>query len=611
MEGVIRCSISIRLINSVGSVRADGLSQEAQLLLQRLDAQAAGHDGDVCRAACNLATSCLHLHDEVDTELVASMEDCFSESDMLIWGFSLDVAETIAFALAAVAAATSFGSIGDSSAAHVERLCAQLDLISVHIFGGLCRSAFGIDGSEGERRLTYAFKVICMWILALLHRMMGGLTAQAVWELAGGDPLWALLLIKGALQFNPDASVEAVVGGQLLVPPERHALKEAVIVVLGQIASHGIAFFDEVDANVIADDLDGGFTMAERLVALSVHRARLSAAAGDCQLVPALLQELTTAKPGWLPPALSFLAALLQPPHDEPAIWDKILQEEEEAGSCDVCSLQEARAARETLAWQMTVHCSSTWLMVAGVVPSCIASTGGLSFLWDCATLAHSVPMNSGTCRYFLDCYLRCADRPLDGAWLAPLVALASNCELPPSEEPGLLPALARAGEEARLALCRRLARGRAPLRSGEVLRQWAEALGAPLGLDGRPLPPEPEPLPLEPQDLPPSPAAVPPKPSDFRPPPAHPPPKPRLRDTLRGAPKEICCALDQRLLVDPVRSPYGHVYERSTLAEVLASTPGVCPKLGWPMTLEQCPRDAAVRAQAARWVKQAMQRPR
>jgi len=629
VEGVARCAASLRLINSVGSARAESLSNKAAEVLQCLDPsartwQCARMGGAEVlmpgsyAAVCELASSCLYLHDDVDLELIASMSDCFGDGGMIIWGFSVDVAETVVLSLAAVASVLTRG-ISDHTkvAPHVEKLFADMDHISVHIFAGLCRVAFEQDGtgdnnnlSAEEQRLAHAFQAICIWSVAILCNLMQGqLTAQTLWEMAGGDSLWSLVLIKGMLAYSPAGSGVTLDGVPLPVPPQLAELKEVVVLATAHLGSPSLAFYDEVDANLIADDIDGGFTMSERMVGLSMHRAKLATAAADCKFLETLLMELTSASPSWLPPTVALLAALLTPPHVDLAVWTKCVAEEEEAGALEALTLQEAREAREALAWQLTVHSNSLWLLLSGAVPFCMVNSSRLSFLLDCATLAHSVPMNPGTCRYFLDCCFRGECPSWDGASLASVLALSINCDMVPQEDP-LCAMLFLADAATKALASERLARSRAPLRQNEALQRWAEVLGAALDACGRLLPSLPAPLPAFPAE------ALPPLPSGPTPPPPlpqpqQPPAKPSLRETLRGAPEELCCALDGRLLMDPVRTPQGYVFERASLVQALASTPGTCPLSGLPLSLEACQRDGEIRAQATRWVRQATQRQR
>merc|ERR1712039_732259 len=78
-------------------------------------------------------------------------------------------------------------------------------------------------------------------------------------------------------------------------------------------------------------------------------------------------------------------------------------------------------------------------------------------------------------------------------------------------------------------------------------------------------------------------------------PPPAREPPPgaspPGLRDVVQNAPKEFRCALDGKLLCDPVISPAGVIFERSSLAKWLQKHGCQCPITGQALSLEDCQR--------------------
>merc|ERR1712118_600560 len=74
---------------------------------------------------------------------------------------------------------------------------------------------------------------------------------------------------------------------------------------------------------------------------------------------------------------------------------------------------------------------------------------------------------------------------------------------------------------------------------------------------------------------------------------------------TKSNVPQEFRCAIDKGLLVDPVKSPAGHVFERSALVRELAKTDGMCPVSGFPLTLAECQRDPALRMAAMKWVRE------
>merc|ERR1712232_873989 len=76
------------------------------------------------------------------------------------------------------------------------------------------------------------------------------------------------------------------------------------------------------------------------------------------------------------------------------------------------------------------------------------------------------------------------------------------------------------------------------------------------------------------------------------------------MRDLLHSAPAGLRCTLDGRLLTDPVRSPDGHVFERSVLAQALAKRDGICPVTGKTLSLTDCHRDADLRRDALAWLR-------
>merc|ERR1719359_2583411 len=64
------------------------------------------------------------------------------------------------------------------------------------------------------------------------------------------------------------------------------------------------------------------------------------------------------------------------------------------------------------------------------------------------------------------------------------------------------------------------------------------------------------------------------------------------LRGLVQDTPPSFRCAIDGQLLVDPVRSPMGHAFERSVLARHLQVSQGVCPITGTHLNLADCRRD-------------------
>merc|ERR1711964_448331 len=78
-------------------------------------------------------------------------------------------------------------------------------------------------------------------------------------------------------------------------------------------------------------------------------------------------------------------------------------------------------------------------------------------------------------------------------------------------------------------------------------------------------------------------------------------------RNVMSDCPEEFKCAIDGKILTHPLKSPYGHVFERKTL-EAWASTCGsVCPVTGDVLQIEQCTLDKDLQKRIVRWVKETM----
>uniref|UniRef100_A0A7S2CD07 U-box domain-containing protein n=1 Tax=Alexandrium andersonii TaxID=327968 RepID=A0A7S2CD07_9DINO len=76
------------------------------------------------------------------------------------------------------------------------------------------------------------------------------------------------------------------------------------------------------------------------------------------------------------------------------------------------------------------------------------------------------------------------------------------------------------------------------------------------------------------------------------------------LRDLVQNAPKEFRCALDGKLLCDPVVSPGGVVFERSTLVRWLQKHGPTCPITGQALQADDCKRSPEIRKQVTEWVR-------
>mmetsp|Transcript_24443 Transcript_24443/g.45344 ORF Transcript_24443/g.45344 Transcript_24443/m.45344 type:complete len:810 (-) Transcript_24443:49-2478(-) len=72
------------------------------------------------------------------------------------------------------------------------------------------------------------------------------------------------------------------------------------------------------------------------------------------------------------------------------------------------------------------------------------------------------------------------------------------------------------------------------------------------------------------------------------------------------AAPQELRCAIDGKVVGNPVRSPYGHLFERETLEQWVSMCGSVCPITGNPLRLEDCVEDHTARRQVIEWVRAA-----
>jgi len=68
--------------------------------------------------------------------------------------------------------------------------------------------------------------------------------------------------------------------------------------------------------------------------------------------------------------------------------------------------------------------------------------------------------------------------------------------------------------------------------------------------------------------------------------------------------PKEMRCAVDGKVMINPLRSPYGHMFEKKTLDKWMANCGSVCPITGQPLRIEECVPDAEMKKQIVKFLK-------
>lgn len=68
--------------------------------------------------------------------------------------------------------------------------------------------------------------------------------------------------------------------------------------------------------------------------------------------------------------------------------------------------------------------------------------------------------------------------------------------------------------------------------------------------------------------------------------------------------PEEMRCTIDGKVCVNPVRSPYGHLFERKTLERWFMNCGSVCPVTQRPLRLEDCEPDADMKKRIVKFLK-------
>lgn len=80
--------------------------------------------------------------------------------------------------------------------------------------------------------------------------------------------------------------------------------------------------------------------------------------------------------------------------------------------------------------------------------------------------------------------------------------------------------------------------------------------------------------------------------------------PKAKARRAVPNAPAHMRCAIDGKLMKDPVRSPHGHAFERSTLERWVSSCGSVCPVTSRQLRLQECGTDVELQQEIRQWLK-------
>jgi len=324
---------------------------------------------------------------------------------------------------------------------------------------------------------------------------------------------------------------------------------------------------------------------------VATHRTELAKAAVMCHIPELLLATVGHMGPAHSPGLARLFVALLQPELAVPDLGPDL-------GSC----FKDAKAASEGLAQELQRLTNSLWQLLADV-PAALGNFMPAQFAHDCADLAYFAPPPAAELERFLQC---CEPTLADPATLLALCFMASNAGMEPGTS-SLVSGLTKLEPEVRCQLGDRVENWRGPVHMAKFV-PWAAAIEAVA-----PTLPSSHESCLDRieatarkavSDL--TAAVVAAAASRTW-------PQQNnndgtgssLRGMIDGAPSEFCCTIDNRLMLDPVRSPQGHTFERSSLARALTSNGGKCPVSGEPLILDACARDPQLRRRVARWVRE------
>jgi len=68
--------------------------------------------------------------------------------------------------------------------------------------------------------------------------------------------------------------------------------------------------------------------------------------------------------------------------------------------------------------------------------------------------------------------------------------------------------------------------------------------------------------------------------------------------------PEDMRCAIDGKVCINPVRSPYGHLFEKKTLERWFQNCGSVCPVTSKPLRLEECQTDGEMKKRIVKFLK-------
>lgn len=516
-------------------------SSAADELLQAV--QDLGQSPDLTEAAYSLVKQTITL-------AVGDAAVCRIDLPEIYWDLEYIMIQAAAAAIACVADGIQRNPSEWHSA--LEDLSSRLDLCAPHIFLRLCRVGQEDQLAGADSRMLRAFQALCSWILAMLSRTVGQKQLEnpsILSDWTGGDLLWALVLAKGILSIDDDGwSTDDVA-----LPQELPQLQRAILNAVLQLVTPSAAFWDE--------ESDGAVPLEQRNAELVRHRDGLAEAAVACQIQPTLVRatgRFMQEDPNLLLHLVTFLTCLH---HPAPHLQVKHVEAYGLAHADTSASLTQSLQDFDLQLWCLLANAPALL-----PVP--------LHFLRAAADLAFFSPPPRQVLSGFISTTLATVP-PGHHRMLAALSVIAANAQVTPSETP-LEAALANLEEVDREAVARHWHLWRGPVNcENHASPAWAALFGdemTPVVRSKVQAEPRPQPA--------------------------------GLSDLIFHAPDQFRCALDGQLMMDPVRTPQGLVFERSRLVQLLAGAEGKCPCTGEDLRLDDCFRVPELRMQILRWVR-------
>lgn len=514
----------------------------------------------------------------------------------------------------------------------LEDLSDQVDFLALEVYCGLGRlegaaleshalpvvldpgqDHFGRYWGSLEHR--QALQELSAWLLCVVFRLMGydAVSARSLMEFANHDVLCLCALLRGLLAVRP--------GHDDGLPRDARELQSMALNVLCGLTAPELAFPRAAGRRDEEEEAEG---IEEQTRLLGFYLEVLCAAVVETGLLEEALNAVlvlarAAAAAGREEAAestalgvrfLGFLAALtaraeaaeeptaVDPSHPALRLRAEVARRADGLGMVLEAALAVGVASSEQLK-EVALACAG--------LSAALAAQGSPDGEEDGFTLACRVLLS--TC---LDGGL--PQGPESAATLAALAAVAVNVGDWEVSQARLAELAGRLPPEGRRRACARLARTdcmRLPVRGGPepVIALFAHAGAATAQPLGVPQPPAPaQAAEAARAALPQGPGAAAPALQARAVPAAAPAAAAAsaagVRDLVENAPKALRCALDGKLLCDPVVSPGGIVFERATLVRWLQTHPAQCPITGQPLQLADCQRSPELRRQVTEWVR-------